>query len=156
MRYASHSGDEKQIENATVIYRASPAYNGTLHYGGRILFDKAGNLVVSTGERSDLQTRPQAQQLNSALGKVVRITKDGKPVTGNPFAGNANAKPELYSYGHRNVQGLAFHPTTGDLWENEFGPRGGDELNLIKPGKNHSRNYNDKQKPCNGFHRRQP
>ena len=131
------SGDEKQIENATVIYRASPAYNGTLHYGGRILFDKAGNLVVSTGERSDLQTRPQAQQLNSALGKVVRITKDGKPVTGNPFAGNANAKPEIYSYGHRNVQGLAFHPVTGDLWENEFGPRGGDELNLIKPGKNY-------------------
>ena len=131
------SGDEKQIENATVIYRATPAYNGTLHYGGRILFDKAGNLVVSTGERSDLQTRPQSQQLNSALGKVVRITKDGKPVAGNPFAGNANAKPEVYSYGHRNVQGLAFHPETGDLWENEFGPRGGDELNLIKPGKNY-------------------
>ncbi|HKH59391.1 MAG TPA: PQQ-dependent sugar dehydrogenase, partial [Flavitalea sp.] len=131
------SGDEKQIENATVIYRATPAYDGTLHYGGRILFDKAGNLIVSTGERSDLQTRPQAQQLNSGLGKVVRITKDGKPVVGNPFAGNANAKPELYSYGHRNVQGLAFHPTTGELWENEFGPRGGDELNLIKPGKNY-------------------
>lgn len=131
------SGDEKQIENATVIYRATPAYNGTLHYGGRILFDKAGNLIVSTGERSDLQTRPQAQQLNSGLGKVVRITKEGKPAAGNPFAGNANAKPELYSYGHRNVQGLAMHPTTGELWENEFGPRGGDELNLIKPGKNY-------------------
>ena len=131
------SGDEKKIENATVIYRATPAYNGALHYGGRILFDKAGNLIVSTGERSDLQTRPQAQQLNSALGKVIRITKDGKPAAGNPFAGNANARPELYSYGHRNVQGLAMHPSTGELWENEFGPRGGDELNLVKPGKNY-------------------
>lgn len=131
------SADEKKIENPTVIYRAIPAYNGTLHYGGRILFDKAGNLIVSTGERSDLQTRPQAQQLNSALGKIVRITKDGKPAAGNPFAGNANARPEIYSYGHRNVQGLAMHPTTGELWENEFGPRGGDELNLVKPGKNY-------------------
>ena len=131
------SADEKKIENATVIYRAIPAYNGTLHYGGRILFDKAGNLIVSTGERSDLQTRPQAQQLNSALGKIVRITKDGKPAAGNPFAGNASARPEIYSYGHRNVQGLAMHPTTGELWENEFGPRGGDELNLVKPGKNY-------------------
>jgi glucose/arabinose dehydrogenase len=131
------SVDEKQIENATVIYRATPAYNGTLHYGGRILFDKSGNLIVSTGERSDPQTRPQAQQLNSALGKVIRITKDGKPATGNPFSANTNARPELYSYGHRNVQGLAFNPATGDLWENEFGPRGGDELNLIKPGRNY-------------------
>lgn len=131
------SADEKKIENATVIYRAEPAYNGTLHYGGRILFDKSGNLFVSTGERSDLQTRPQAQQLNSALGKVVRITKDGKPAAGNPFAGNANARPEIYSYGHRNVQGLAMNPATGDLWEDEFGPRGGDEVNLIQPGKNY-------------------
>lgn len=131
------SADEKKMENVTVIYRAEPAYSGTLHYGGRILFDKSGNLFVSTGERSDLQTRPQAQQLNSALGKIVRITKDGKPVSGNPFAGNASARPEIYSYGHRNVQGLAFHPATGELWENEFGPRGGDEVNLVQPGKNY-------------------
>ena len=131
------SADEKKIENATVIYRATPAYKGNLHYGGRILFDKSGNLIVSTGERSDKETRPQAQDLKSGLGKVVRITKDGKPAAGNPFAGNANARPELYSYGHRNVQGLAFHPSTGDLWENEFGPRGGDELNRIVPGKNY-------------------
>lgn len=131
------SADEKQIENATVIYRAAPAYKGNLHYGGRILFDKSGNLFVSTGERSDLATRPQAQQVNSALGKVVRIAKDGKPAAGNPFAGKADAKPEIYSYGHRNVQGLAFHPVTGDLWENEFGPRGGDELNRVEPGKNY-------------------
>ena len=133
----SLSADERRIENATVIYRATPAYNGTLHYGGRIVFDASDNLVVSTGERSDLATRPQAQQLNSALGKVLRITKDGQPAAGNPFIGRADARPEIYSYGHRNVQGLAFNPATGDLWENEFGPRGGDELNLIKPGKNY-------------------
>jgi glucose/arabinose dehydrogenase len=131
------SADEKNIENATVIYRATPAYDGNLHYGGRILFDKTGNLFVSTGERSDKETRPQAQDLNSALGKVLRITPDGKPAPGNPFLNNAKARPEIYSYGHRNVQGLAFHPETGDLWENEFGPRGGDELNLVQAGKNY-------------------
>jgi glucose/arabinose dehydrogenase len=131
------SADETKIEGATVIYRATPAYKGNLHYGGRILFDKNGNLFVSTGERSDLVTRPQAQQLNSSLGKVIHITTDGKAVAGNPFEGQAGAKPELYSYGHRNVQGLALHPETGDLWENEFGPRGGDEVNRVQAGKNY-------------------
>ncbi|HKZ65975.1 MAG TPA: PQQ-dependent sugar dehydrogenase [Chitinophagaceae bacterium] len=131
------STDEKKIENITVIYRATPAYKGTLHYGSRILFDKTGNLIFSTGERSDKETRPQAQDLNSGLGKIIRITTEGKPAPGNPFLNNSAARPELYSYGHRNVQGLAFHPVTGDLWENEFGPRGGDELNLIQPGKNY-------------------
>ena len=131
------SNDEKTIENATVIYQATPAYKGTLHYGSRILFDKKGNLFISTGERSDIETRPQAQYLNSSLGKVIRITTDGKPAAGNPFLGRSDAKPELYSYGHRNVQGLALHPVTGDLWESEFGPRGGDEVNLIEPGKNY-------------------
>jgi len=129
--------DEKTIQNATVIYQAAPAFNGKLHYGGRILFDKTGNLIVTTGERSELETRPQAQDLKSALGKIIRITTDGKPAAGNPFAGKANALPEIYSYGHRNVQGIAFHPQTGDLWSTEFGPRGGDELNLVKPGKNY-------------------
>jgi glucose/arabinose dehydrogenase len=131
------SADETKIENATVIYRATPAHNSSLHYGGRILFDKSGNLFVSTGERSDLETRPQAQDLKSALGKILHITTDGKAAAGNPFLNDASARPEIYSYGHRNVQGLAFHPETGDLWENEFGPRGGDELNLIQAGKNY-------------------
>ena len=131
------SSDETKVENATVIFRATPGHKGNLHYGGRILFDKQGYLIFSTGERSDLETRPQAQQLNSANGKVLRITTDGKPAPGNPFANTPNARPEIYSYGHRNVQGLAFHPETGDLWENEFGPLGGDELNLIQPGKNY-------------------
>lgn len=131
------SADEKQIENATVIYQAKPAHNSTLHYGGRILFDKTGNLFVSTGERSDLETRPLAQSLEAALGKVLRITTDGKAAPGNPFEGKAGALPEIYSYGHRNVQGLTINPETGDLWEAEFGPKGGDEVNLIKPGKNY-------------------
>ncbi|MFD2934663.1 PQQ-dependent sugar dehydrogenase [Spirosoma flavum] len=131
------SADEKKIEGATVIYRATPAYKGNLHYGGRILIDKDGNLIISTGERSDKVTRPQAQSISSGLGKVIRITKEGKPAPGNPFEGQAGARPELYSYGHRNVQSLAFDPVTGDLWEGEFGPRGGDELNHIKPGKNY-------------------
>jgi len=131
------SADEKSLEGVTVIYRATPGYKGTLHYGGRVLMTKDGNLFASTGERSDLETRPQAQDLNSGLGKVIRITTDGKPVAGNPFAVKAGARPELYSYGHRNVQGIAIHPATGDLWETEFGPRGGDELNLVKPGNNY-------------------
>jgi glucose/arabinose dehydrogenase len=131
------ANDEKTIENAQVIYRAMPSIDGTLHYGGRIIFDKEGNLFISTGERSEKETRPQAQQLNSALGKILRITTEGKPVAGNPFEGQADALPEIYSYGHRNTQGLAIHPETGELWNNEFGPRGGDELNIIKPGNNY-------------------
>jgi glucose/arabinose dehydrogenase len=129
--------DEKRIEGPTVIYRAMPAHNSVLHYGGRIVFDKTGNLIISTGERSDLETRPKAQDLKTGLGKLIRITKDGQAAPGNPFAGRADALPEIYTYGHRNVQGLAFHPETGDLWENEFGPLGGDELNRIQAGHNY-------------------
>lgn len=131
------SADESRMENATVIYRATPAYNNTMHFGSRVLVDRSGNLVVSTGERSDLQTRPQAQSLNSALGKVLRITKTGDPAPGNPFIGRTDVRPEIYSYGHRNVQGLAIHPQTGEIWESEMGPRGGDELNRLQPGKNY-------------------
>lgn len=131
------ANDETKIEVPAVIYKATPAYKGTLHYGGRILFDKSGNLFVSTGERSDLSTRPKAQDLGTGLGKIVHITKEGKAVDGNPFTNTAGAMPENYTYGHRNVQGLAFHPETGELWAGEFGPRGGDEINRIVPGKNY-------------------
>lgn len=129
--------DESTIENAEVIFQALPSHDSKLHFGGRILFDAQGNLFVSTGERSDLETRPLAQDLNAALGKVLHIDKNGKAVAGNPFSDNPDALPEIYSYGHRNVQGLALHPETGDLWETEFGPRGGDELNRIEAGKNY-------------------
>lgn len=131
------SADEKRIEDVNVIYRATPAHPSMNHYGGRILVDKTGNLLVTTGERSSLETRPQAQYLTSANGKVLRITKDGKPAPGNPFLNKSEARPEIFSYGHRNVQNLAFHPVTGDIWTAEFGPRGGDELNLTKAGKNY-------------------
>lgn len=127
-----------KVENPTVIFRATPELdNSTLHYGSRLIFDKDGNLFVSTGERSVLNGRPQAQLLSSGLGKVFRITKDGKPASGNPFIGQKDAMPEIYSYGHRNPQSLDINPVTGDLWEAEFGPRGGDEVNIVKPGKNY-------------------
>ncbi|HBI88613.1 MULTISPECIES: PQQ-dependent sugar dehydrogenase [Sphingobacterium] len=131
------SADEKSIESAKVIYQATPAHKGNLHYGGRIIFDKEGNIILSTGERSDLVTRPLAQDLNAALGKILRITTEGQPAPGNPSIGKPNVRPEIYSYGHRNPQGLALNPETGDLWETEFGPRGGDELNRIEAGKNY-------------------
>jgi aldose sugar dehydrogenase len=131
------SADEKRMENVAVIYRATPAYRNGMHFGGRVLVDKNGNLLLSTGERSDLATRPQAQSLQSGYGKIIRVTKDGQPAQGNPFIGRNDARPEIYTYGHRNPQGMAFHPQTGDLWENEFGPRGGDELNRIQAGKNY-------------------
>ncbi|SFP85894.1 PQQ-dependent sugar dehydrogenase [Hymenobacter arizonensis] len=129
--------NERTIEGATVIYRADPAYGGTLHYGGRVVFDRTGHLVVSTGERSDLATRPQAQSVASGLGKLMRITRDGQPAPGNPVFTQAGARPELYSIGHRNPQGLAIHPVTGEVWQSEHGPRGGDELNRIQAGANY-------------------
>ncbi|UKT66135.1 PQQ-dependent sugar dehydrogenase [Pedobacter mucosus] len=131
------ANNERTIENATVIFRANPTFNSTLHYGGRILFDRTGNLVVSTGERSDLASRPLAQSVGAALGKIVRITTSGQAASGNPVFSQANALPELYSIGHRNPQGLALHPITGDFWQSEHGPRGGDELNRIQAGANY-------------------
>jgi len=131
------SSDETGMENVTVIYRATPAYSGTNQYGSRVIFDRTGNLIVSSGDRSDPGIRVQAQALNSSIGKILRIATDGQPAPGNPFVGQADARPELYSIGHRNQHGLAFHPVTGDLWEGELGPRGGDEINLIRPGANY-------------------
>ncbi|MWB92757.1 PQQ-dependent sugar dehydrogenase [Flavobacterium sp. GA093] len=131
------SADEKSIEGATVIYRSTPANGSTLHYGGRILIDKTGNLVVSTGERSVLETRPLAQSVTASLGKVLRITKDGQPASGNPGFTQTGALPDLYTIGHRNPQGLAIHPDSGEIWLSEHGPRGGDEINRLKAGANY-------------------
>lgn len=125
------------IKNPVVIFRATPALKSEAHYGSRMLFDKDGSLFVSTGERSNLEGRKQSQWLNSGLGKIFKITKDGKPAPGNPFLNQADAMPQIYSYGHRNPQGLDIHPVTGELWDAEFGPRGGDEVNLVKAGKNY-------------------
>ncbi|MEO7923097.1 MAG: PQQ-dependent sugar dehydrogenase [Chitinophagaceae bacterium] len=126
-----------KVDNPVVIFRAKPALNSGAHFGSRLLFDKNEYLFVSTGERSMLKGRKQAQWLNSGLGKIFRITKEGKPAPGNPFMSQKDAMPEIYAYGIRNAQGLDIHPVTGELWENEFGPRGGDEVNIIKAGKNY-------------------
>lgn len=131
------SADETKIEDFQIIYRAVPYFDNSMHFGSRIVFDKNGNIFVSTGERSDRRTRPNAQLLSTGHGKVVYITTEGKPVDGNPFINTDGALPEIYSYGHRNAQGLDIHPVTQELWLSEMGPRGGDELNLIKPGKNY-------------------
>jgi aldose sugar dehydrogenase len=125
------------IKNPRVIFRAMPEMNSKLHFGSRLIFDKDGNLFVSSGERSILQGRAQAQLLSSGLGKIFKITPDGKPAPGNPFINQQGSMAEIYCYGNRNVQSLDIHPVTGELWEAEFGPRGGDELNIIKPGKNY-------------------
>ena len=133
----SISADERSLEGVTVIYRAGPAYAGNNHYGGRVVFDQLGNLLVSSGERADNGIRQQAQSINSGLGKIIRITNNGQPVADNPFAGQSDARPELYSFGHRNPQGLAIHPVTGEIWQSEHGPRGGDELNRVQAGLNY-------------------
>jgi glucose/arabinose dehydrogenase len=126
-----------KVDNVTVIFRQTPATKGNLQFGSRLVFDKNGDLFVSLGEKFAPEVRVQAQQLNSDLGKIIRITTAGKPAAGNPFANQPNAKPEIVSYGHRNPEGLDIDPVTGELWESEFGPHGGDEINLIRPGKNY-------------------
>jgi glucose/arabinose dehydrogenase len=131
------SNDETTIESDEVIYRSNTPNSSDLHYGSRIVFDASGNLFVSIGERSVLQTRPLAQSVSSSLGKVIRITTNGQPASGNPVFSGTGALPELYSIGHRNPQGLAIHPQTGELWQGEHGPRGGDEINRILPGNNY-------------------
>ena len=131
------SADESKIENFEIIFRAIPYYDNSMHFGSRLVFDNRGNIFASTGERSVLATRPRAQFLDNGYGKIVYITTEGKPVEGNPFINDSGALPEIYSYGHRNVQGLDIHPSTGELWASEMGPRGGDEINLIQPGVNY-------------------
>jgi glucose/arabinose dehydrogenase len=130
------SADRSRLEQVRVIFRAMPTYDGTAHYGSRLAFGPDGMLYVTLGERSDASMRPQAQHLNSHMGKIVRIAPDGSVPKDNPFVGQSNALPEIWSLGHRNVQAAAFDPQ-GRLWEIEHGPAGGDELNLVEKGKNY-------------------
>ena len=125
------------VEDPIVIFRATPALNSNMHFGSRLVFDREGYLFVSAGERSILEGRVQAQKLEAGLGKVFRITTEGKPAPGNPFLNQPGARPEIYSFGHRNPQGLDMNPATGEIWEAEFGPRGGDEVNLVRAGKDY-------------------
>jgi aldose sugar dehydrogenase len=131
------SEDQTSLTDFKVIYEATPYFNGVGHYGSRIVFDKEGYLFVSTGDRQSLQTRKNAQSLDNGHGKILRITTDGQPAPDNPFIDQADKHREIYAYGLRNTQGLAIHPLTGDLWSNDMGPQGGDELNLIESSKNY-------------------
>ena len=130
------SNDGKRVEQVRVILRAMPTFAGRLHFGSRLVFDREGMLFVTLGERSVLQVRPQAQQLDSHMGKILRVTPEGEPAPGNPFAGRSDARPEIWTLGHRNVQAATLDPQ-GRLWIVDHGPRGGDELNLVEKGKNY-------------------
>jgi glucose/arabinose dehydrogenase len=130
------SSDRRRLDQVKVIFRAIPVYDGDKHYGSRLAFGPDGMLYITLGERSDAPMRPQAQRLDSHMGKILRIAPNGAVPADNPFAGRADARPEIWTLGHRNVQAAAFD-TEGRLWVVEHGTRGGDELNLIEKGKNY-------------------
>jgi aldose sugar dehydrogenase len=123
-----------RLEEIQRLFTVLPYYNEANHYGTRMLL-RDGYLFITMGERFDL--RDSAQSLSNHLGKIIRIREDGSVPTDNPFAKTKNALPEIWSYGHRNPQGLAFHPVTGELWESEHGPKGGDEINIVRKGLNY-------------------
>ncbi len=131
------SDDGSRVENVQVIFRALPVYDGDKHFGSSLAFAPDGKLFITLGERSDKPMRPQAQDLGSHMGKTIRINADGTVPQDNPFVGRAGALPEIWSLGHRNVQGVAVHPGTGAIWTIEHGTRGGDEVNLDKAGANY-------------------
>ena len=123
------------LEDVQVIYRQVPKVQSRGHYGSRIVFDREGRLFVTQGDR--MNQRPLVQDLSAGIGKIMRINPDGSVPDDNPFVGRAGALPEIWSYGHRNVQAAALHPETGQLWTVEHGARGGDELNRPEAGKNY-------------------
>ncbi|PJN96649.1 glucose dehydrogenase, partial [Amaricoccus sp. HAR-UPW-R2A-40] len=131
------SEDMTQVTGVEDILVQEPPAPEPMHYGSRILFDGEGLAHVTLGERSTLKNRVRAQDLGSTYGKVARITAEGEAPRDNPFVGREGALPTILSYGHRNIQGAAFRPGTGQLWTIEHGPKGGDELNLIEPGANY-------------------
>lgn len=131
--------ENDRLTGVEEIFEAQTRGRG--HYGSRIAFDGHGHVFISVGERQvpstgDLEAHP-AQDLSNHHGVVVRLNEDGSVPSDNPFIGREGARPEIWSYGHRNPQGLAIHPETGDVWATEHGPQGGDELNLIQPGLNY-------------------
>ena len=130
-------GAAPRVENVQVIYHQVPALNSQLHFGSRIVFARDGTLFVTQGDRSITPGRMQAQKMDSLIGKIVRINADGSIPKDNPFVGKQGVRPEIWSIGHRNVQGATLHPTTGELWSIEHGTRGGDELNIPRKGKDY-------------------
>ena len=123
------------LTDVKVIYRQQPKVAGSGHFGSRIVVRRDGTLFITQGER--MRYREQAQDLQSLLGKVVRVNRDGSVPRDNPFVGRGDARPEIWSYGHRNVQAAALHPETGELWTIEHGARGGDEVNRPDRGRNY-------------------
>ncbi len=123
------------LESLQVIFRQEPSYTGNNHWGSRLVFDRDGNLFVTTGDRFDL--RNQAQNPANHIGKIVHIKPDGSAAPGNPFLNREDARPEIWSLGHRNLQSAALNPATGELWTVEHGARGGDEVNIPQKGKNY-------------------
>ncbi|MGA0607722.1 PQQ-dependent sugar dehydrogenase [Phenylobacterium sp. VNQ135] len=136
-RLVSATSQPPRLENVQVIWRQKPSWDSTKHYGSRLVFARDGTLFVTTGERSVTSGRMQAQNLQMALGKIIRINADGSIPRDNPFVDRKDALPEIYAYGIRNSQAAALHPRTGELWEVEHGTRGGDELNIIRKGRDY-------------------
>lgn len=126
-----------RVDEMQVIYHQRPSLNSPLHFGSRLVFGRDGTLFVTQGDRSVIPGRMQAQNLDSGIGKIVRINTDGSIPKDNPFVGKEGVLPEIWSIGHRNIQSAALHPTTGELWEVEHGTRGGDELNIARKGKDY-------------------
>jgi aldose sugar dehydrogenase len=124
-----------RVESVQVIFHQAPSLKSTLHYGGRLVFGRDGTLFITVGERSITEGRMQAQRLDGLLGKIIRLNSDGTVPKDNPFVGKAGVRPEIWSYGHRNVQAATLNPATGELWESEHGTRGGDEVNISRKGK---------------------
>ncbi len=127
--------DRTDLEQVRIIFRAMPTYNNGLHFGSRLAFGPDNMLYVTLGDRFDRPNRPKAQQLDTHLGKIIRINPDGSVPNDNPFAEQSGAMPEIWTLGHRNIQSAAFDEQ-GRLWTVEHGAKGGDELNLIEKGKN--------------------
>jgi glucose/arabinose dehydrogenase len=130
-------GAAPKVENVQVIYHQSPSLVSTLHFGSRLVFGRDGTLFITQGDRSITEGRMQAQKMDSLLGKIVRINADGSIPKDNPFVGKEGVRPEIWSFGHRNVQAAVLHPQTGELWEVEHGTRGGDEINVARKGKDY-------------------
>ena len=133
-RLVGEPGSER-LEDVRTIFSQKPKMNSRHHCGSRIVFDRSGHLLVGLGDR--FGGKDEAQNGANHIGKVIRIDADGKAPADNPFAGRAGTAPEVYSLGHRNIQGAALHPGTGALWAVEHGPQGGDEVNLVRPGLNY-------------------
>ncbi|GCL63239.1 PQQ-dependent sugar dehydrogenase [Pseudaquabacterium pictum] len=125
----------ERLAEVAVVFRQLPKVASKLHFGSRLVFGSDGRLFIALGDR--FSRKDDAQTLDNHLGKIVRIEADGKVPADNPLVGRAGTRPEIWSWGHRNVQGAAIHPATGDLWATEHGPQGGDELNLVQRGGNH-------------------